>query len=58
MIGANTSLENAIQELDEKDNSGVLSEDWQRVLRWLYELSNYRTEQERRRELADDDRWS
>ena len=57
MIHTDT-LVNAIQDLEERDNTGTLTEDWQRILKWLYELSQYRKQAELNREYREDERWS
>ena len=57
MIHTDT-LENAIQDLEERDNTGTLTEDWQRILKWLYELLQYRKQAELNREYREDERWS
>ena len=57
MIDSNTSLENAIWELEDKDKAGTLSADWRKVLMWLSELADYKRQAERIREFAEDERW-
>ena len=57
MFDTNITLENAIQKLEERDNAGTLTQDWQRVLKWLYELLGEREAHEREREYREDERW-